>query len=82
VTYDDITVGLQALLVCIEALAVMLSFYFFFHSNEYHKDKSALSVYSPAQALIHALNPIDLIRGIGLAFGGFGPARVNQAGSV
>jgi len=75
VTYHDITIGLQSLLVCIESLLCTVSFYFFFRASEYRqsqKDESAtLAVYGPAGALLNSLNPVDLLRGIILAFGGF-----------
>ncbi len=72
-TYDDITIGLQSLLVCIEALACQLSFYFFFHAKEFavnkHEGAKDGVVYSPMKAFLHALNPMDLILGIGRAYG-------------
>ncbi|KAK5212038.1 hypothetical protein LTR99_001860 [Exophiala xenobiotica] len=72
-TYDDITIGLQSLLVCIEALVCQISFYFFFHAKEFavnkHEGAKDGAVYSPMKAFLHALNPIDLILSIGRAYG-------------
>ncbi|KAI1612320.1 organic solute transporter Ostalpha-domain-containing protein [Exophiala viscosa] len=75
VTYHDITIGIQALLVCIESLINVVSFYFVFRASEYKhsqkEDGASLTVYGPAGALLNSLNPTDLLRGIILAFGGF-----------
>lgn len=77
VTYNDITIGLQSLLVCIESLLCTISFYFFFRASEYRQVQkeeeggATLAVYGPAGALVNSLNPVDLLRGVILAFGGF-----------
>jgi hypothetical protein len=69
VTYDDITVGVPALLVCVEAVFFMIGYFVFFNAKEYKDRKvEAGSSYSLAQALLHAMNPGDLIHGIARAF--------------
>ncbi|KIV77657.1 hypothetical protein PV11_09443 [Exophiala sideris] len=75
VTYHDITIGIQALLVCFESLINVISFYFVFRAGEYKRGQkgegASRTVYGPARALLSSLNPVDLLRGIILAFGGF-----------
>lgn len=77
-TYRDITIGIQALLICVEALLCELSFFFFFHHKEYRGEKHAevIPAHSPFKAFLHALSPMDLLRGIGFAVRGYGPNRV------
>ncbi|KAJ9643200.1 hypothetical protein H2204_002095 [Knufia peltigerae] len=81
ITYNDIIIGLQSLLVCIEALFTQVAFFFFFHPREFGNrnqggklsgDEAAVPAvvgYTPTKAIIHSLNPMDLILGIGQAYG-------------
>lgn len=68
-TYQDITLGLPVLLLCIEGMIFMGSFHVSFHSRDYrsHMD-SARPFSSIFTSLAHVLNPYDLIKGVGLAF--------------
>ena len=76
ITYRDITIGLPALLICIEAVIFMVAFYFTFHSKEYRGSKDEPgSANRTVQAFFHALNPVDLVRGIGTAFRSFDGAK-------
>ena len=69
VTYDDITVGLPALLICIESVVFLVAFHFVFNAREYRGAKEEVnSAHGVAQALLDALNPMDLLRAIGQAF--------------
>ncbi len=72
VTYDDITVGLPALLICVEGVIFMVGNHFIFNAKGYRigKDESGPS-HNMLQAILNALNPMDLIQGIGQAFGSF-----------
>ncbi|KIV91682.1 hypothetical protein PV10_06196 [Exophiala mesophila] len=68
VTYRDITVGIPALLTCIEAVLFTASYYLTFHAKEYRDHRvETRSISGMFGALLHALNPMDLIRGIGYA---------------
>jgi hypothetical protein len=70
VTYNDITIGLPALLICVEAMVFMIANHFVFNAKEYRNVKAeAGPTLGFARALLNALNPIDLIQGIGQAFG-------------
>ena len=72
VTYDDITIGLPALLICVEAVIFMVGNLFVFNAKVYRESKQETGPdFSIAQALLDALNPADLVRGIGQAFGSF-----------
>ncbi|OQV02348.1 hypothetical protein CLAIMM_07563 [Cladophialophora immunda] len=69
ITYDDITVGLPALLVCVESIIFMIGFYFTFSAREYQTCvEGKTQTYSPPQAVLSALNPMDLIHGVVQAF--------------
>lgn len=76
VTYQDITVGLPAMLICIEGMLFTAAFYFTFRSREYRKNMAETrSVKGMVQAFLHALNPMDLIHGVGTAFASFRRAK-------
>ena len=73
VTYEDITVGIPALLICIEAAIFMVAFYFIFNAKAYRQSKEEVGASSAGivRALFDAMNPTDLLRGIRQAFGSF-----------
>ncbi|KIX92789.1 uncharacterized protein Z520_11452 [Fonsecaea multimorphosa CBS 102226] len=72
VTYDDLTIGLPALLICVEGVIFMVGFYFTFNAREYRSCvEGKPKTYRPVQALVDALNPMDLMRGVFQAFGSF-----------
>jgi len=80
ITYDDITIGVPALLICVEAVIFMAANLFVFNIKEYRNSKEQTGRdYSIMQALLNALNPMDLIRGIVQAFGSF-RARTSTQG--
>lgn len=69
VTFQDIAVGLPALLTSIECFVFSIGFYFTFHSQEYQEWTAAPTrKYGGLRALLHALNPSDLIHGVIIAF--------------
>ncbi|OQU97624.1 hypothetical protein CLAIMM_03525 [Cladophialophora immunda] len=71
ITYANIIIGLPQLIICIECVIFMAGFYFTFHSKEYREHTGeARTAHGTLQALAHAINPIDLIRGVGLCFTG------------
>ncbi|OCT49477.1 seven transmembrane receptor protein [Cladophialophora carrionii] len=79
VTYDDITIGLPALLNCVEALMFMVGNYFIFNIREYRTGQEKDGPRSRIRkSLPDALNPMDLIRAIGLAFGSLRSRRSSQ----
>ncbi|EXJ56393.1 hypothetical protein A1O7_06736 [Cladophialophora yegresii CBS 114405] len=70
VTYDDITIGLPALLICVEALMFMVGNYLIFNVREYRTGQEKDGpTYVVGKSLPDALNPVDLLRAIALAFG-------------
>ncbi|ETI26594.1 hypothetical protein G647_03372 [Cladophialophora carrionii CBS 160.54] len=79
VTYHDITIGLPALLNCVEALMFMVGNYFIFNVREYRTGQEKDGPrYRIRKSLPDALNPMDLIRAIGLAFGSLRSRRSSQ----
>lgn len=72
ITYDDITIGLPALLISVEAVVFMVAFHFVFSAKDYRHDEGIASRYTVRQALLHALIPIDLVQGVAQAFASFG----------
>ncbi len=70
-TYNDLTVGVPACLVCIEQVIFAALFYYTFRSNEYVRRNKEGSVqpYTMGRAIGDALNPSDLLCGIVAAFG-------------
>lgn len=72
ITYANIIIGLPQLIISIECAIFMAGFYFTFHSKEYREHTGeARSAHGTVQAFLHAINPIDLIRGVGLCFTSF-----------
>lgn len=68
VTFRDITVGLPALLTSLECIIFTFGFYFTFHSSEYQEGTGAPQRrFSGFRALLHAMNPSDLIHGVRIA---------------
>lgn len=73
-TYQDLTIGLPTLLLCIEGFLFTLSFHFTFHAKEFNQRVLVVKE-NPVKAFIRALgdasNPWDIIQGIWLAFTSF-----------
>ena len=67
VTYNDVTIGLPALMICVEAVVFMVANHFVFNAKPYHHTEKAGAGYSFVQALLDVMSPMDLIRSIGQA---------------
>ena len=81
VTYNDLTIGLPACLICIEQVIFSAFFYFTFRSSEYRTVKEQQGSpleYGMGRAIAEALNPSDLLGGIAAAFGHFGRKSQQQ----
>jgi hypothetical protein len=69
VTYANIIIGLPQMIISIECAIFMVGFYFTFHSKEYRQHTGdPRGAKGTTQALLHAINPIDLIHGVWLCF--------------
>ena len=68
-SYNDILYGIPAVLTCAEMVIFSLGFWYAFSSSEYSsKAKPHAQPLSLWSATLHALNPWDLISGIGKIF--------------